>query len=246
LYLLGYFVNLLLPSYIGGDLVRSFYAGKQLGQHAAFTATILERYTGLFAMLSMAFVFVWFVQACTFEIKAVVCILMLGLVVLTLVAISGVWLKALSKIRALGSIVQHLEKVHSGFMVAKRNPALIIKTLLLSYLYHCFTVANTVVAAAAVGWYEPPLWQLFIILPLILLLGSLPLAPNGLGLQEGVFVFFLQLVGATPAQALGLALVLRAKSYILALCGGLVWLKVRNQDLGQQLFSSSAPHGNKV
>ena len=54
LYLVGYFVNLFMPSYLGGDLVRSWYAGKEIGQHEALAATILERYTGFVAMIVLA------------------------------------------------------------------------------------------------------------------------------------------------------------------------------------------------
>ena len=50
-YLIGYFVNLILPSYLGGDAVRSFEIGKSVGQGTAAAATILERYTGFTAML---------------------------------------------------------------------------------------------------------------------------------------------------------------------------------------------------
>ena len=91
-------------------------------------------------------------------------------------------------------------------------------------MYHTVTVVNTLAAAAAVGWSQPPVAELFVVLPLILLVGALPLTPNGLGIQEGAFFFFLCAVGASPAQALGVALVLRAKSYVLALFGWLVWL----------------------
>ena len=69
----------------------------------------------------------------------------------------------------------------------------------------------------------------FIVLPLILTIGALPLTPSGLGIQEGAFVFFLHGIGASEEQALLIALILRAKSVILALLGGLVFIKVRKK-----------------
>ena len=88
-------------------------------------------------------------------------------------------------------------------------------------------LGGPVVAAQAVGWENPPVWDLFVVLPLILLLAALPVAPSGLGLQEGAFYFFLHAVGANSGQALGVGIVLRAKSYAIAILGGLVWLRLR-------------------
>ena len=40
-------------------------------------------------------------------------------------------------------------------------------------------------------------------------------------------MFFLHAVGATTGQALAIALILRAKSYLLAIFGALVWVAWR-------------------
>ena len=51
-YLIGYFFNVLLPSNIGGDVVRSYYAGQEVGdQYTAAVSVFLERFTGLVLLL---------------------------------------------------------------------------------------------------------------------------------------------------------------------------------------------------
>jgi glycosyltransferase 2 family protein len=229
LYILGYFVNLLLPSYVGGDVVRSWYAGKRVGQHEAFTATILERYTGFVAMLTMAVLFVWFVEQVTWQIKIAVLAVAAGLIFITFLALAPKTLECLDQYKKLGTVLEHLKKIQAGFRFAKEDHALLIKTLLLSFLFHIFTVVNAAAAAYAVGWCDPPIKDLFVVLPLIMLIGAIPVAPSGLGIQEGAFFFFLSSIGATPAQALGVGIILRAKSYILALVGGLIWLRIKNK-----------------
>ncbi|MBX7144612.1 MAG: flippase-like domain-containing protein [Oligoflexia bacterium] len=227
LYLIGYFVNLLMPSYLGGDVVRSYYVGKKVGQHEAAAATILERYTGLVAMLVLAAATMWFVSLVTLEIKLAVLIIGAGLVVLTYCALADWPLRRMESVRFLVPIVKSLRKIQEGFRLVKGAPALLGKAMLLSFLYHTFTVLNTAAAGWVVGWETAPLGDLFVVLPIILLVGAVPLTPQGLGLQEGAFFFFLQGVGATPAQALGVALVLRAKSYILALLGAGLFVRQR-------------------
>ena len=229
LYLVGYFVNLLMPSYLGGDIVRSWYAGKKVGQHEALAATILERYTGVVAMVALAFACMWFVSLVTIQIKIAVVAVAIGLATITVLALAAGPMSALERFKRLAPVLNNIKKVQDGLKLARGNPSLLVKTLCLSLLYHSLTVINTVIAAQAVGWDSPPIGDLFVVLPIILLVGSIPATPNGLGIQEGAFYFFLHGLGASPAQALGVAVVLRAKSYILALVGGIAWLGIRKE-----------------
>ena len=104
-----------------------------------------------------------------------------------------------------------------------------MESMLYSFVFHSFTVLNTIVAGVAVGWLGAPVTELYVVLPLILLIGFIPITPSGLGLQEGAFFFFLTQLGATPEQALGLSLVLRAKQLILAALGSLVFMANKDE-----------------
>ncbi len=226
LYLLGYFVNLLLPSYVGGDVARSYYVGRNIGQAEALTATILERYTGFLAMLLLGVVFVWFVDGVSWQVKIVVPVMLVALLTLTYCALSEGIVRRLYMLKSFKTVINKLEKIQRGFKLAYGNQPLFTRALFLSLLYHSLTVLNTLIAAYAVGWASPDPFQIFVVLPLILVIGALPITPSGIGLQEGAFFYFLQLVGATPEQALGVGIVLRAKTYLLALCGWFVWLRL--------------------
>lgn len=229
LYLLGYFTNLILPSYLGGDVVRSLYAGQGRSKHNALAATILERYTGLGAMITLGLVFMWIPKIVTWQVKLAVFLCALGLIVLTWIALSKKLLLALKRISKLDSVLKHLEKLQTAFKVFRGDTNLLLKALAYSFLFHTITVINTLACAYAVGWTDAPVLELFVVLPLILIIGALPVSPNGLGLQEGAIFFFLHMLGATPEQALGVGLILRAKSYVLALLGGIVWITHRDK-----------------
>jgi len=233
LYLVGYFVNLLLPSFVGGDAVRSYYAGKKVGQHGAAAATILERYTGLVAMILLALLLLPRSSLVTWQIEMAVWALAAGLAFGTLVALSPHLVLLVGALPGGKKITKHLTRIQEALHLSRRNMGLLLKAFALSLLFHCFTVLNTVAAGWAVGWEGIPAGDLFVVLPLILLIGALPLAPSGLGIQEGAFFYFLQGIGATPAQALGVGLVLRLKSYVLALLGGLVFLRERRLGASQ-------------
>lgn len=229
LYYVGYFVNLLLPSHVGGDAVRSWYLGRSVGQHEAFAATILERLLGLVAMLGLGLISMWFVPNAPWQIRLSIAAMAAGLATAIGVALSPRCLAFVGRIPRTEKVVGHLGKVQQVLRSAAADRRVLAKTLLLSLLYHSLTVVNTVAAAAAVGWFGVPVGDLFVVLPVILLIGALPITPSGLGIQEGAFLFFLTGLGATPAQALGVGVVLRVKSYVLAAIGGLVWLAVRRE-----------------
>ncbi len=224
LYLMGYFVNLLVPSYIGGDVLRSMYIGKKIGQHEAFSATILERYTGMVAMVILAIVAIFVVPSITFQMRIVIICLGLGLVFLTLVAVSPRLSVFLTKIPAGKIIIPHAKKIQDALQLATKNRKLIFHSLTLSFLFHLVAVLNVVACGYAVGWIDSPILSLIAVLPVILLIGSVPLTPSGLGIQEGAYFFFLQTLGATRPEALGVALILRAKGYVLAVIGWIIWL----------------------
>lgn len=57
IYLVGYFFSNLLPSTVGGDVVRSFYAGKEIGTFSYSAVTVfVERLTGLIFLLILVIV----------------------------------------------------------------------------------------------------------------------------------------------------------------------------------------------
>lgn len=223
LYLVGYFVNTLLPSFVGGDVVRSLSVGKHVGKHEALAATVLERYTGLLALVVMGVLFIWFAPLVTMEVRAAVLLIAAGLAAATAAALSVKILEQLRKIKGLESLIPPLFKIQAAFRFGLTKPSLFVETMALSVIFYLGAVVNTLACAYAVGWFSAPVPELFVVLPIILILGALPISPSGLGIQEGAFFYFLQGIGASPEQALGVALLLRAKTYVLAVFGWLVW-----------------------
>lgn len=231
-YLVGYFVNLIVPSYVGGDLVRSLYAGGAGKKHEAVSATILERYTGFLAMVILAVLSAALLPALRSDLRYTVYGIGVAAAVLTAAARSAALLNTLDNLPFLTRVVSHLRRIQGGFHLAERNPRLLLKAMVLSFLFHGCSVLNVAAAAWAVGWGPIPWLELFAVVPLIMIVGAVPVTPGGLGLQEGAYVVFLTMIGASPAQAAGIGVVLRLKTYLLALAGGAVWLKIR-QNPGQ-------------
>lgn len=228
LYLVGYFFSAFLPSHVGGDAVRSWKLGTKVGQREALSATLLERYTGLVCMLVTSCVCVFLYP----DVPTGIQVAVIGLFLL----VSGMSCLAMSKrvLERAGEAWNWLlgfpmplkgkfETLQTGLRSVVNSPDTLFSSIFLSFVFFVLAVLNVMLAAYCVGWFEVSALGLFAVLPIILVVGSLPITPSGLGVQEGAFLFFLQGLGATPGQALAIALLLRAKWVLLALAGGVVW-----------------------
>lgn len=222
-YTIGYFYNSFIPSYIGGDVARSYSLGKTLGdQRVAMVATVLERVSGLFAMSLLAAV----ALVLGYRVNLAIDLLVIGVVLgtgvflLTLSTRSGVdLLRSFCPSRFL----KEFSKIEEASFYARERKDVWSKALLWSIAFHVATVVNTLVAAQAVGWETAPVPELFIMLPIILLIAAVPITPGGIGIQEGAFLFFLTMLGATEPEAFAIGVVLRIKVLFLAMLGGLLW-----------------------
>ena len=223
LYLVGYFVNSFLPSQVGGDIARSVSLSKSVGRKESFAATLLERYTGLLAMLFLALVSVSLGHGPGYVLSLIV----LGFcgiigVGTGLVLSSASW-RVLSRFMPSSKLRTTATTFRDALLSVALQPKVVVITMLFSVLFHLCTAVNTLIAAYAIGWDSASFASILIVLPFILLVGALPLTPSGIGVQEGAFFFFLTQIGASPSHALCIAALLRVKVLFVGIIGGLVW-----------------------
>ncbi|MCC6931846.1 MAG: flippase-like domain-containing protein [Deltaproteobacteria bacterium] len=240
-YTVGYFFNTFLPSFIGGDVVRSYHLGQELNNYRlAFAATFLERFTGLLAMCLISLSFVLAGSEITKGVEIVVYLMATVTVLVALPCFSEhcakisffVTRRGLSLFgpaKYFGQLTQLTDKIEEAMSFARHNGNLLIKAMIWSLVFHSLTVVNTYVAGLALGISGVSITGLFVVVPLVLLVGMAPVTPGGLGIQEGAFMFFLNRLGISEAEALGVGLVIRAKTMLIGLVGGIFWLAVKSK-----------------
>jgi len=239
-YTITYFYNVFAPSFLMGDLARSYHLGKQLeNQKDAFVTTFLERVTGLLAMVLLGTLFVAIGTTATQGVEAAILIVAFFALLAALVCFSkkafeiatgiALWILGAVKLTGLKKKCAKLfDEISKAVDIGRRNEALFFKAMFWSICFHFGTVVNTYIAARAIGWEDPDFAGLCIVVPLVLLVAIAPITPSGIGIQEGAFMFFLERIGATRPEALGVGLVLRAKNLITALFGWGLWLTLKN------------------
>jgi glycosyltransferase 2 family protein len=215
-YFIGMYFNLLLPTSVGGDVVRAWYLDGGSGRRLlAFVAVFLDRFSGLVVLLSLACAGVvlsplnlppwipWFVWTTT------------GCAAL---AIAAVPLLARSKTR----LARPLQKMRLA-LDALRAPRLLLGSTALSFGVQAGNVILVWLVGKSIG-AEVPDGYYWIMVPMVSLLAMLPVSINGMGVREGATALFLAHLGVPDGTAKTLALLWFAVFLAVSLLGGFVYL----------------------
>ncbi len=231
LYLVGSFFNNFLPSMVGGDLVRAYVLGKQIDSHTQSLASVfLERFTGMIALVSLATLSFLFNQELRQEPVVAASIGVMGSACLVLVA--AVWNPgwALGLLRPLEKKNRHVARLlpkllqfHDHVSYFKDKPILVGKAMLYSFTFHFLAAVNVYVACRVLG-VPLHLYDAVVLTPIVLLVSSVPVSVNGLGIWEWAFSVYLAQAGLPMDQGLAVALLLRAKNLVFSLLGGVLFL----------------------
>lgn len=235
LYLIGTFFNNFLPSMVGGDLVRAYVLGKQIESHTHSLASVfLERFTGLIALVLLASASLVFNAELRQEPMVVVSIVIIGAGCLALAV--AVWkpapalwfLKRFEKSRHVARLLPKLMQVHDHVGHFKGKPALVGKAMAYSFAFHFIAGVNVYLACRVLA-VPLSLYDAVVLTPIVLLVSSIPVTVNGLGVWEWAFSVYLAQAGLPLDQGLAVALLLRAKNLLFSLVGGVLFLFERTR-----------------
>ncbi len=212
LYFAGQFVSNVLPTTIGGDVLRVSRLSKSNGDPPdTFASVVLERLTG-WLVLPLITLFGLAINPGLRELGRATTLAVL-IAVGTLVALIVVLVAADHP--NLGGRFRHREgwmrfvgAVHIGVSHLRRHPAAAFSVIAVGLLYQFVLCLAALMAAEAVGLTDMGLTPLLAFFPAVLIAQVLPIGISGLGVREGAFVIFLTPLGVPPEQAVALGLLL--------------------------------------
>ena len=221
-YFAGQFVSNVLPTTIGGDVLRIARVSRDNGKRPESVASVvLERLTGWLVLPVMSLVAFAINRNLLPESGAARAALLIN--TFALVGLIGVlWLAAHQKI--LGRFTGHqnwlqfLGSVHLGVDHLRSHPGDARKLILAAFAFQGTLVLAAFCAARVVGIDEAGLTAMMAFIPVVLMVQVLPIGISGLGLRETALVLFLSPLGVPHAQAIALGLAL----YFLNLTASLV------------------------
>ncbi len=218
-YLVGLFFNNFLPSNIGGDVVRVHDVAKRTGQGSAVAASVIaERLLAGVALALTAAGALLFSAEYTSQVGPSIGLALLvfaGLI--ALVMSSGVrrWLeRTLPAGRA-----QVLTRVASDMSDALRNRAVVLRVLVLSFVFQAAVVLVAWAGFVAIG-VPVSLQACFLFIPIISAIQLVPVSLNGLGVREGAYVLFFGSIGVGRIEAAAASLLFGLLVAGVSLTGG--------------------------
>jgi uncharacterized protein (TIRG00374 family) len=204
-YFIGMFFNLVLPTSVGGDVVRAWYLDGHSGRRlSAFVSVFADRASGLLVLLTLACLGV---ALSPLDLPAKVkwgVLAMAGgaLLGMGLFGLMVLWKK--ESIKAWGEGRKKEKEVHHARTWAERlilrlrlftlsfshtltlyvrHPAMVVGTTLLSLVVQAANVLMVLLIGEAVGVEVPPSYY-WILVPVVSLLTVLPLSFGGVGIRE--------------------------------------------------------------
>jgi len=219
LYFVGSFFSLVLPTGLGGDVVRIYELSQDSRETgAAISSVLVDRFLGLFVLFAMALLaLAGGYQMVGGQIRALIAIVFVACLVLAALVLQRTWIERwgarLGVDRLLGRI-KVLRQLYESLHLY-RSQALLRATAA-SVLFNLMLILVNYLLARAVG-IGVPLAYYFLFIPIISALLMLP-SIGGLGVRETAYVVLFGQVGVDRDHALALALVYLAT----LVCTGLI------------------------
>jgi uncharacterized protein (TIRG00374 family) len=227
-YTIGYFFSSFLPSMFGGDIVRSYIFGKRIDSHVeSFASVFMERLTGLAGLVGVAFVasVINYATLADAGLTLFMSAVFVGFVVFLLLLFNKPLIDrvgGLVKWKRLAKWRERFAAFHDAIYSFRNYKKTVALALVYSVIFQFLTSVNTYIVCLALD-LNVRLLDIMVVVPLILLICTLPLTPNSMGIWEASFAFFFSKLGVPEAGALSIGLVLRAKNVLVALIGGIFY-----------------------
>jgi uncharacterized membrane protein YbhN (UPF0104 family) len=227
-YFIGMFFNLLLPTSVGGDVVRAWYlwgadgpepaAGRKT---AAALSVLIDRANGLAVLVVVGCAGLALYPG-PLEPWLTACVAGLGAATLLGLAL----LPLLPRLRQRLPRHPRLLQVLDGALVCLRHRRLMLAVTALSLVVQLVSVLICWLLARGLG-LDVPAGYCCVLTAVVSVLTLLPVSVNGMGLREAGTALLLQPLGVGTAQAVTLGMLTFAVQAAASLGGGLCYLAGR-------------------
>lgn len=225
LYFVGTFFNNLLPTGVGGDVIRAYELSKDgAGPAVAASTVFADRATGLLVLLAMAMV------STLFGYRLVSPNLVLVIAGVSMGSFAGVALLLWDDLwRQVGRRLPGLRQLLARkgitdfyrFLQIYRGRA-IVNALLISLIFNVVLIAVNELIALSMG-VRVSLWYFLLFIPLISFSLVLPVSVSGLGVRESAYVLLFSQAGVGAPLALAMSLAFYVLNVVTGLIGGVIY-----------------------
>ncbi|NQT89854.1 MAG: flippase-like domain-containing protein [Candidatus Omnitrophica bacterium] len=229
---IGYFFNNFLPTSIGGDLVKAYYAGKKVDKKAAaFAGVFMDRFLAMIPFTLIPAVTLLFYSH-RIDSKPMIALIY----ILFFSCIGLLWLLMhKNTVKYLAFILEPFkEKLWQkrlrqgyGFLhIYSKHKMILLWSFGLSVLTQMTMAVSVFLFSKAVGITGVGLGIFFIVVPIVGVMSLIP-SLNGLGIREGAFVYMLKSY-MLPEQAFAISILFLASLITFGIIGGIIYALKKN------------------
>jgi len=236
--MVGFFYSTFMPGSTGGDLLKAYYASRQTPhRHRAVISVIVDRAIGLLSLIVLggsmaALQYLTAVDpttaaavACRRIALASAAVLAGTMLLLVVLGHSGLRRRVgFDFLLARLPMQRHVQHVIEALRMYRSRPGLALWAMLVTLPVHMTVVISAMLAGTAFGLPLPRRYY-FVAVPVIVLSGALPIAPQGAGVMEFFAVHLTRQYGATVSQAFALTMSIRLVQMLWNLTGGIFVLR---------------------
>jgi uncharacterized protein (TIRG00374 family) len=224
--LIALFFNNVLPSSIGGEMMKAYYLYKNSnGTVSVFSAVVVDRLFGLITMLLISISTIFFFDSAQGSHKIMGSIVMLSATTITLAIF--VFNKRIVDtlcqlhIPLLPAIfIEKIREIYRAMYEYREHKGIFGRCIALRLLGQTAYILANYLLARSLG-IEIPLPFFFFFVPILLLMGVTP-SVNGIGVREATFLFYLTEF-TTSEKALALALLTTFFMILVGLISGVIY-----------------------
>jgi uncharacterized protein (TIRG00374 family) len=224
--LIALFFNNVLPSTIGGEMVKAYYLYKaSKASVTVFSAVFVDRLFGLVTMLLISISSIFFLDIAQGSHKILGTIIMLAAATITLAVfifnkkiVDGLCQLHIPFLPAL--FLEKIREIYRAMYEYREHKGILGKCIALTVLGQTSFVGVNFLLATSLS-IDIPLGFFFFFVPILLIMGVAP-SVNGIGVREATFLFYLTEF-TTPEKALALSLLTTFFMIFVGIIGGIFY-----------------------
>lgn len=227
--MVGAFYNAFMPGTTGGDVIKAYYVAKHTPLRTrAVISVLVDRAIGLYALIVIG-------GTMAFHQRHIPDCRRVAIVAGLILAATGVglvvfYVPALRKLSGLNYLLARLpmqvqvRKAVEAMEIYRRRPMRVALAFLLAFPVHFASILSATFAGKALGL---PLHDMYYwaVVPVIALVGAIPISPQGAGVMEFFAVQLTRAQGVTISQAFALTMSIRLVQMLWNLAAGLFVLR---------------------
>lgn len=226
---IGFLFNNILPSGIGGDVVKMYELSKDSRQSAeSVNAVFVDRVVGLVVAQFLALVAALIAyRMVSTEVLFVTLALFLGsLLAMWMLVQESVWEAILQRVPFLnawqdGRFVDKIRRLYKTFR--RYDTSSIVKALLISLIFNATLVLSNYFVGLALG-VKISMLYFWVFVPITSVVTMIPISLNGLGVREMGYVTLFTQTGVPQEVAFSMSLSFYAFTVISGVIGGIFYI----------------------